>query len=297
MTTRTTPRSEPRPQWARRVASLLLLVSALALAACSKTQAAPPGTTEPPATEAPTTTTEVPDDGGTRVYKYEPKVGDCFDQRSEDDEKNKKKVADKKYYTGCTAVDPSKGAGAAAPLSVLVAAVGVLALSWLVAQYAKKIQAAGSLYDYVTDGLGARAGAAAGFLYYLGIIGLGGGLLVMIGGTIHDTLLAEFGWDTIPNTGWDLILLALVCFILYFGVGLSTRAQLALAMFSILVVLIFCAYVVVKVGGSIMDDEQALSAILTDIVFMNYVGMQPVLVHGGGPEITAMSEDASIWRI
>jgi amino acid transporter len=142
-----------------------------------------------------------------------------------------------------------KGAGAAAPLSVLVAAVGVLALSWLVAQYAKKIQAAGSLYDYVTDGLGTRAGAAAGFLYYLGIIGLGGGLLVMIGGTIHDTLFAEFKWDTIPNTGWDLILLALVCFILYFGVGLSTRAQLALAMFSIFVVLVFCAYVVIKVGG------------------------------------------------
>src|SRR5205814_1682354 len=41
--------------------------------------------------------------------------------------------------------------------------------------------------------------------------------------------------------------------------------------------------VVVKVGGSIMDDEQALSNLLTDIVFMNYVGMQPVLVHGGGP--------------
>jgi amino acid transporter len=143
----------------------------------------------------------------------------------------------------------SKGAGAAAPLSVLIAAVGVLALSWLVAQYAKKIQAAGSLYDYVTDGLGARFGAAAGFLYYLGIIGLGGGLLVMIGGTIHDTLLAEFGFDSIPNTGWDLILLALVCVILYFGVGLSTRAQLALAFFSIVVVLIFCAYVVVKVGG------------------------------------------------
>src|SRR5689334_22994527 len=40
--------------------------------------------------------------------------------------------------------------------------------------------------------------------------------------------------------------------------------------------------VVVKVGGSIMDDEQALGTILTDIAFMNYVGMQPVIVHGGG---------------
>lgn len=43
--------------------------------------------------------------------------------------------------------------------------------------------------------------------------------------------------------------------------------------------------VVVKVGGSIMDDESALSNLLTDIVFMNYVGMQPVLVHGGGKAI------------
>jgi acetylglutamate kinase len=43
--------------------------------------------------------------------------------------------------------------------------------------------------------------------------------------------------------------------------------------------------VVVKVGGSIMDDEAALSNLLTDIVFMNYVGMQPVLVHGGGKAI------------
>ena len=43
--------------------------------------------------------------------------------------------------------------------------------------------------------------------------------------------------------------------------------------------------VVVKVGGSIMDDEHALTDLLTDIVFMNYVGMQPVLIHGGGKAI------------
>src|SRR5580658_6640640 len=43
--------------------------------------------------------------------------------------------------------------------------------------------------------------------------------------------------------------------------------------------------VVVKIGGSIMDDDAHLSTLLTDIVFMNYVGMQPVLVHGGGKAI------------
>jgi amino acid transporter len=142
-----------------------------------------------------------------------------------------------------------KGAGAAAPLSVLIAGVGVLALAWIVAEYAKRIQAAGSLYDYVTDGLGNRVGAAAGFLYYLGIIGLGGGLLLLIAGTIHDTLAAEFGFTGIPITVWAVILLALICLTLYFGVALSTRAQLVLAFFSIAVVLLFCLYVVVKVGG------------------------------------------------
>src|SRR6059058_2287668 len=52
--------------------------------------------------------------------------------------------------------------------------------------------------------------------------------------------------------------------------------------------------VVVKVGGSIMDDEQALSNLLTDIVFMNYVGMQPVLVHGGGKAINQAMETAGL---
>src|SRR5436190_23048186 len=52
--------------------------------------------------------------------------------------------------------------------------------------------------------------------------------------------------------------------------------------------------VVVKVGGSIMDDEEALSTILTDIVFLNYVGMQPVLVHGGGKAINEAMEKAGL---
>lgn len=43
--------------------------------------------------------------------------------------------------------------------------------------------------------------------------------------------------------------------------------------------------IVVKVGGSIMDDENALTNLLNDIVFMDYVGMQPILVHGGGKAI------------
>jgi amino acid transporter len=142
-----------------------------------------------------------------------------------------------------------KGAGVAAPLSVLIAAVGVLGLAWIVAEYARRIQSAGSLYDYVTDGLGSRVGGTAGVLYYAGIMVLGAGLLVMIGGTIADTLTAEFGSSLLPELGWDLVLLAGLAVVLYFGVTLSTRAQLVLALVSLVVVFLFFVYVIVKVGS------------------------------------------------
>jgi len=48
--------------------------------------------------------------------------------------------------------------------------------------------------------------------------------------------------------------------------------------------------VVIKMGGSLMDDEQALDDLLTDVVFMNTVGMRPVLVHGGGKAISSAME-------
>ncbi len=48
--------------------------------------------------------------------------------------------------------------------------------------------------------------------------------------------------------------------------------------------------VVVKMGGSVMDDERAMADILTDIVFMNTVGMRPVIVHGGGKAISEAME-------
>lgn len=142
-----------------------------------------------------------------------------------------------------------KGAGGAAPFAVVIAALGILAIAWIVSEYAKRIQAAGALYDYVTDGLGARIGAAAGFLYYLGIMALGGGLIVLIAGTIHDTLASEFSWTGVPITGWAVLLLGLVAATMYLGVALSTRAQFVLALVSLATVLLFSLYVVMKIGS------------------------------------------------
>ncbi len=142
-----------------------------------------------------------------------------------------------------------KGSGTAAPLSVIIAAVGILGLGWIISEYAKRIHAAGSLYDYVSDGLGARAGTACGILYYVGVLMLAIAILVMIGGTIHDTLQAEFNITPLPAIAWNLILAALLAVVLYAGVALSTRVQLTLALISVLAVLAFFINVIARGGN------------------------------------------------
>jgi amino acid transporter len=143
-----------------------------------------------------------------------------------------------------------KGGGVASPLSVLIAAVGVFALGWIVSSYVKEIHSAGSLYDYVTRGLGKRVGTAAGWLYYGGVIVLLCGLLLLMGGYLQSTIQAEFKVNPLPSWAWTVLLIALIAAILYFGVRLSTRTQLVLALVSIIVVTIFFITVIAKLGSA-----------------------------------------------
>lgn len=46
--------------------------------------------------------------------------------------------------------------------------------------------------------------------------------------------------------------------------------------------------IVIKYGGSAMVDEKAREQFIEDIVLMKYVGINPVIIHGGGPEINEM---------
>jgi acetylglutamate kinase len=52
--------------------------------------------------------------------------------------------------------------------------------------------------------------------------------------------------------------------------------------------------VVVKLGGSVLDDPDLQKKLLTDVAFMDTVGMQPIIVHGGGKAITQAMSDAGI---
>ena len=44
--------------------------------------------------------------------------------------------------------------------------------------------------------------------------------------------------------------------------------------------------VLIKYGGAAMLDPKMQENVLQDLVFMNYVGIKPILIHGGGPNIT-----------
>lgn len=51
---------------------------------------------------------------------------------------------------------------------------------------------------------------------------------------------------------------------------------------------------VIKLGGSLMANPDAMQHTLLDIIFMETVGMRPVVVHGGGPSINKAMEAAAI---
>tara|TARA_R110000764_G_scaffold28607_5_gene67376 strand:+ start:245 stop:1090 length:846 start_codon:yes stop_codon:yes gene_type:complete len=54
------------------------------------------------------------------------------------------------------------------------------------------------------------------------------------------------------------------------------------------------ARVVIKLGGHAMGSDEAMATFAADVVLMRQVGVNPVIVHGGGPMINAMLEKLDI---
>lgn len=54
------------------------------------------------------------------------------------------------------------------------------------------------------------------------------------------------------------------------------------------------SFFVVKFGGSILSNRELRESIITDIVFLSFVGIRPVIVHGGGPGISSALKKANM---
>jgi len=57
------------------------------------------------------------------------------------------------------------------------------------------------------------------------------------------------------------------------------------------------ATVVVKYGGNAMTDDALKRAFAEDVVFLRHAGLKPVVLHGGGPQITSMLERLGIETV
>ncbi|MSO47048.1 MAG: APC family permease [Thermoleophilia bacterium] len=140
-----------------------------------------------------------------------------------------------------------KGAGLASPVSIIIAMVGMCAVAWIISRFARRIHAAGSLYDYVTEAFGERIGFIAGWVYYGGVIALTLAIGLAFGGFLHDTLFfnhgVELAWFWYSIAFWVVAGLMMVR-----GVAISTRVQLVLGVGSFLIILIFSIWVIMRVG-------------------------------------------------
>ena len=150
-----------------------------------------------------------------------------------------------------------KGAGVASPIALLIATIGISGVAWIISRFAKRIHAAGALYDYVTDGFGQRCGFLAGWIYYGGMTMLTFAIFPAFGGFLALTLLGNHDIDI----AWWLIALAGVALVFgmtILGVQLSTRAQLVLALVSVAVIFGYAIYVIAK-GGTAGNSSDALN--------------------------------------
>jgi amino acid transporter len=140
-----------------------------------------------------------------------------------------------------------KGAGVSSPLVLIIATIGMCGVAWIVSCYARRIHAAGALYDYVTDGFGQQVGFLAGWIYYGGMTLLAVAIFPAFGGFMNLTLLGNHDVDI---SWWILALAAIVLVfgMTILGVQVSTRAQLVLAAVSVAVILGWAIYVILKGG-------------------------------------------------
>ena len=141
-----------------------------------------------------------------------------------------------------------KGAGIASPVSIIIAMIGMCAVAWIISRFARRIHAAGSLYDYVTEAFGERIGFVAGWVYYGGVIALTLAIGLAFGGFLHDTLFFNHGVE-LEWFWYSIAFWVVAAAMMIRGVAISTRVQLVLGVGSFLIILAFSIWVIIKVGG------------------------------------------------
>ena len=147
-------------------------------------------------------------------------------------------------------------AAGSAPVSVIIGAIGVLALGYVVTLYARRYKGAGAVYDYLRQTNPALGIFSAG-IYFIGTITLATGGFLVIGLLISQTLNQYLGLNS-PWWLWAAVALVALFAVNHFGIRLATRAQLTLTAISVIPLLILAIAILAK-GGDGGNTIQAFN--------------------------------------
>ena len=136
-------------------------------------------------------------------------------------------------------------AGAAMPLSIIVAFVVVFVIMNAVYRFSQRISHAGSFFAFVRDSLGIRAGYFAGWLFLAFYPVFVAFDLILFGATLNGIIVAHGG----PDIGWWLLMLiglVLIWGVAVLGIRLSVRSDLVLLIFELAVLLALAVTILAK---------------------------------------------------
>jgi amino acid transporter len=144
---------------------------------------------------------------------------------------------------------PDIGAGWNATLAVLLATLGVLAIGYVVALFARRFAGAGAVYEYLTHGAHPWVGVLVSGFFFIGVLFLGGGGIYLGIGILTDGFWTAHISDSGPAWWvWALLALVLVLVLNYVGVRIAVGAMLTFAFVSFIPMLILGIVILAKGG-------------------------------------------------
>jgi amino acid transporter len=188
-------------------------------------------------------------------------------------------------------------AGFASPLVVLIAFVASLCCASSIAEFARRLPSAGSLYTYNSRGLGQTGGFLTGWMMVFAYA-----LYVPAGIALTSAYASQLIADTLHVTiaGWMLyiLILAAVVLVAYLGVGTSSWVDLVLVTGEVAVIAALAITILAKVGpahysAAVLAPGSAPHGQLTDITNALIFGMT---AFAGFEAAAALGEEARDTR-
>jgi amino acid transporter len=148
--------------------------------------------------------------------------------------------------------NPDNGSTFNTALSVLIAGLGVLAIAYSIALFARRYQGAGAIYEYLTHGAHPAIGVFFAGVFFVGTLFLGGGGIYLgLGILTQGFWVQHMDWLTSTVPAWwvfALFFLALVVILNYIGIRLAISLMLIFAAISFTVMTILALAIIFQGG-------------------------------------------------